>query len=98
MSRRRKFILVPMGSSGDVLPFAWLADGLHTAGHEVVVIVHSPLRHHFRTPGIRTITYGTAEDFEVIVHHPDLWHPRRGFGLIARMCEPLHQHILPLIQ
>ena len=33
--------------------------------------------------GLRALAYGTDEDFEQIIRHPDLWHPRRGFELIA---------------
>jgi UDP:flavonoid glycosyltransferase YjiC (YdhE family) len=33
-----------------------------------------------------------------MVKHPDLWHPRRAFKLIARMSEPIHRHALPLIR
>jgi UDP:flavonoid glycosyltransferase YjiC (YdhE family) len=95
---KRRFILVPMGSAGDVLPFAWLAEGLLAAGHEVVAIVHAPFRLLFPRKGIRTVAYGTSDDFEVVVQHPDLWHPRRAFRLIARITEPLHRHALPLIR
>lgn len=87
-----------MGSSGDVLPFVWLAEGLLAAGHEVVAVVHAPFRPLFPTRGVRTVAYGTSEDFEVVVRHPDLWHPRRAFKLIARISEPLHRHALPLIR
>lgn len=94
---KRKFILVPLGSAGDILPFVWLAEGLLAAGHDVVVVVHSPFRPAFRHLEVRTVAYGTAEDHEMVIRHPDLWHPRRGFALIARISEPLHRHALPLI-
>jgi len=95
---KRRFILVPLGSAGDVLPFAWLAEGLVAAGHEVVAVVHAPFRPLFPPKGLRTVAYGTSDDFEVMVRHPDLWHPRRAFKLIARMSEPIHRHALPLIR
>jgi UDP:flavonoid glycosyltransferase YjiC (YdhE family) len=95
---KRRFVLVPIGSTGDVLPFVWLAEGLAAAGHEVVAVVHAPFRSLFPTRGLRTVAYGTSDDFDVMVRHPDLWHPRRGFKLIARVGEPIHRHALPLIR
>jgi rhamnosyltransferase subunit B len=68
----RKFILVPAGSAGDIHPFAWLGKGLVSLGHEVVVIVHRPFDRTMEGAGLRTLAYGTDEDFEQIIRHPDL--------------------------
>jgi UDP:flavonoid glycosyltransferase YjiC (YdhE family) len=98
MPRKRKFVLVPMGSAGDVLPFVWLGEGLLQAGHDVVAVVHAAMHHHFAGTQVRTTTYGSPEEIEVLLRHPDLWHPRRGFGLIVRSSEPMHRHILTAIR
>jgi rhamnosyltransferase subunit B len=94
----RKFILVPAGSAGDIHPFAWLGKGLASLGHEVVVIVHRPFDRTMEGAGLRTLAYGTDEDFEQIIRHPDLWHPRRGFELIARVAPRLYPEIVPRVK
>jgi UDP:flavonoid glycosyltransferase YjiC (YdhE family) len=94
----RKFVLVPAGSSGDIYPFAWLGKGLASLGHEVVVVVHRPFDRTMEAAGLRTIAYGTNEDFEQIIRHPDLWHPRRGFELVARAASLGYPEAVPRIQ
>lgn len=98
MSRHRKFILVPAGSSGDIYPFVWLGKGLASLGHEVVVVVHRPFDRTMEAAGLRTLAYGTDEDFEQIIRHPDLWHPRRGFELVARAASLGYPEAIPRIQ
>ena len=68
----RKFILVPAGSSGDIHPFVWLGKGLASLGHEVVAVVHRPFDETMEVAGLRTLAYGTDEDFKQIVRHADL--------------------------
>ena len=98
MGQPRKFILVPAGSAGDIHPFVWLGKGLASLGHEVVVIVHRPFDRTMEGAALRTLTYGTDEDFEQIIRHPDLWHPRRGFELIARVAPRLYPEIVPRVK
>jgi UDP:flavonoid glycosyltransferase YjiC (YdhE family) len=42
--------------------------------------------------------YGTAEDYDSVLKHPDLWQGRRGFKLIARLSERWCRHTLPRIR
>ena len=98
MGQRRKFILVPAGSSGDIHPFVWLGKGLASRGHEIVVVVHRPFDRTMQAAGLQTVTYGTDEDYEQIIRHPDLWHPRKGFELIARVAPRLYPEIVPRVK
>jgi rhamnosyltransferase subunit B len=98
VTERRKFVLVPVGSSGDIHPFVWLGKGLVSLGHEVVVIVHRPFDRTMEDAGLRTIAYGTQDEYEAVIRHPDLWHPRRGFALIATMASRWYPEIVPRIQ
>ncbi|HQK88699.1 MAG TPA: hypothetical protein PLU25_13835, partial [Acidobacteriota bacterium] len=95
---RRKFVLVPAGSAGGIHPFAWLGKGLASLGHEVVVVVHRPFDRTMEGAGLRTLAYGTDEDFEQIIRHPGLWHPRRGFALIASVAARLYPEIVPRLK
>jgi rhamnosyltransferase subunit B len=98
LEQRRKFILVPAGSSGDIYPFVWLGKGLASLGHEVVVVVHRPFDRTMEAAGLRVVPYGTDEDFEKIIRHPDLWHPRRGFELVVRAASLGYPEALPRIR
>jgi len=97
VGQQRKFILVPAGSSGDIHPFVWLGKGLASLGYEVVVVVHRPFDRTMAGAGLRTVAYGTDEDYDQIIRHPDLWHPRRGFDLIARVAPRLYPEIVPRV-
>ncbi len=79
-------------------PFVWLGKGLASLGHEVVVVVHRPFDKTMERAGLRTVAYGTDEEFEQTIRHPDLWHPRRGFALIASMASRWYSEIVPRIQ
>ncbi len=98
MSHRKKFILVPTGSVGDIHPFVWLGKGLVARGHDVCAIVHRPFDDLMRAAGIRPVAYGTGNEYEAVIRNPDLWHPRKGFELIARMSSRLYREIVPRVR
>jgi UDP:flavonoid glycosyltransferase YjiC (YdhE family) len=98
MSAPRRFILAPTGSTGDILPFVWLGKLLAAAGHDVLAVVHEPFGTSFATAGIRAAVYGTGEEYDALLRHPDLWHPKRGFALVARMQERWYRHAVPRLQ
>ena len=84
VSKRLRVLLVPFGSHGDVHPLLGLGGVLRSRGHRVVVLVNE----HFG-PLVRGLQFevepmGEAERFEEALRDPDLWHPRRSFGVIAR--------------
>jgi UDP:flavonoid glycosyltransferase YjiC (YdhE family) len=47
-----KFILVPMGSWGDVYPFLWLGKALASRGHDVRVVINPPFDAAIRAAGL----------------------------------------------
>jgi rhamnosyltransferase subunit B len=98
VARRRKFLLVPAGSSGDILPFVWLGKGLASLGHEVIAVVHRPFDQTMEAAGLRTAAYGTGAEYELIIRDSDLWHPRRGFQLIARVAPRLLPEVVPRVE
>jgi rhamnosyltransferase subunit B len=94
----KRFILAPLGSWGDVYPFVWLGRGLASRGHDVCAVVYPPFDAAMRAAGIRPAVYGTRGEYEAILQDPNLWHPRRGFPLIARMSEALARETIPRIR
>ena len=96
--RRMKFIINPMGSAGDVQPLVWLGRLLRDAGHEVVMIAQELVADMPRRAGLRTVAYGDRAEQEKLIEHPYLWHPRKGFGLLASWIPRWAREAIPVIQ
>ena len=80
-----RVLLIPVGSAGDVHPHVGLGIALRARGHDVSVVTNQ----HFETvvseAGLRLIPWGTADQFDDITKHPDLWHREKGIQIIAAM-------------
>ena len=79
-----RFILTPVGSSGDVHPFVAVGAALRARGHDVVVVTGEPFRAVIERAGLRTIVTHSTEEFDELSADPTLWHPRRGLKLVLR--------------
>jgi rhamnosyltransferase subunit B len=75
-------ILTPVGSAGDVLPFVVLGVELRRRGHRVHLLAPEPFAPAASNAGLQFVEVGTAEEFDRITRKPDLWHPRRGAGVV----------------
>ncbi|NHZ35999.1 glycosyltransferase [Massilia rubra] len=74
-------VVVTTGSAGDLFPFLRLGIGLRERGHKVTILapqMHEPLVRH---AGLEC--HPLPAD-PVVLDDPDLWHPRRGFGVVWR--------------
>jgi UDP:flavonoid glycosyltransferase YjiC (YdhE family) len=76
------FLLTPFGSAGDVNPFLWLGRHLQARGHEVEMLTAPMFEEFAAKSGITFTGIGTAEEFDRILTHPDLWKPYRGTQLV----------------
>ena len=92
------FVVTPMGSAGDVQPLVWLGRGLQDAGHNVVVIAQELVAEMPLRAGLRTVTYGDAAEQAELIRHPHLWHPRKGFELLAARVPRWAREGMPLIR
>jgi rhamnosyltransferase subunit B len=77
-----RFIMTPVGSSGDVHPFVGIGRALKARGHEVVVLTAGPFAEVVRKAGLIFEPTVTVEEFDAVSKHPDIWHPRRGLRLV----------------
>jgi UDP:flavonoid glycosyltransferase YjiC (YdhE family) len=82
MGERIKFLIVPMGSAGDVLPLVWLGRLLKERGHEVEVIAQVAVAKMPERAGLTTVVWGDAEEQEAIIRNPDIWHPRKALDIV----------------
>jgi UDP:flavonoid glycosyltransferase YjiC (YdhE family) len=82
------YILATLGSAGDVNPMIALGRELQRRGHRVTLAAHGYHRARAEAAGLELAEMGTREEFEAIMQHPDLWHPLRGFQLLATLGIP----------
>ena len=78
-----KILLFPVGSAGDVYPMVGLGRRLADRGHDVTVITCGYFRDVIDRAGLPLIEMGSAEQFRRVMDDPDLWHPLRGFQIVA---------------
>ena len=78
-----RVLIVASGSHGDVHPFLALGRELARRGHEVLVFASAHFDDDIRAAGLAPVLIGTSADYDAIVRHPDAFHPRRGFEVIA---------------
>jgi UDP:flavonoid glycosyltransferase YjiC (YdhE family) len=98
VEERLKFLIIPMGSAGDVHPLTWLARLLHARGHEVLLIVQAAAEAMAARSGVPYQTVGEAAEQEAIIRNPDLWHPRKAFPLVAQYMPRFARQLIPNLE
>jgi rhamnosyltransferase subunit B len=78
-----RILIAALGSHGDVHPFLGLGRTLLARGHEVQLIAPAMYEAMARSLGLQFVPIGTVEQFERHSSRADLWHPRKGFQVIA---------------
>jgi UDP:flavonoid glycosyltransferase YjiC (YdhE family) len=92
-------VLLPtIGSAGDVHPTIALGLALRARGHRATVITNPYFQEVIEAQGLRFLPVGTVEEAQAAIADPDLWHPRKGFEVVARRAivpavEPVYRHI-----
>src|SRR5262245_13237003 len=76
------FLLAPVGSHGDVHPFVAIGKGLRERGHRVTMITSEPFRDVATRNGLEFVGTLSTDEYNSMMHHPDLWHPRKGLKAI----------------
>ncbi len=91
MSPLRHVLLTPVGSSGDIHPYAGIGRAMLARGHEVTLLAAEPHRDTVERAGLTFVATGSTAQYEAATSDPDLWHPRRGpariMALIAESLE-----------
>ena len=88
------FLLLPAGSHGDVHPFVAVGRRLLERGSRVTMITSDAFRDVATRNGLDFVPVLGAEEYQALMDHPDLWHPRRGFAVILRKSQL--ERVLPL--
>src|SRR5215510_16558410 len=80
-----RFVLTPLGSSGDVHPFVGVGRALRARGHDVVIATGGPFEDVVRRAGLGFHGMFSTEEYEAATKDPDLWRPRRGLRVVMRL-------------
>ncbi|RZA34876.1 MAG: hypothetical protein EOP92_13370 [Lysobacteraceae bacterium] len=79
------FVVVTIGSAGDLFPFMRVALALREQGHRVTML--GPSQHGPYVAPTGLDFHGLPAD-EAVLDHPDLWHPTRGLAVVWRATRP----------
>jgi rhamnosyltransferase subunit B len=88
------FVVVTIGSAGDLFPFMAMALALRDVGHRVSFLAPEQHEPYVRGTGLPFV--GLPADPAVLAD-PDLWHATRGFGVVWRATRPAMARILPFV-
>jgi rhamnosyltransferase subunit B len=91
---RAHFVVVTIGSAGDLFPFLALALALRARGHRVTFLApeqHAPFA---QDTGLSFV--GLPVDAGVLAD-PELWHATRGFGVVWRATRPAMAQVVPFV-
>lgn len=78
------FLLLTIGSHGDVHPFVGIGRALRARGHEVQLATNEDFRPLVERAGLTFIELGDKALFESVQQDPNVWHARRGPALIMQ--------------
>lgn len=79
-----RVILCTLGSAGDVHPLLGVGRALRARGHAVTLATNPVFADQAGRHDLDFAPLGTADEYARAMADPDLWHPMRGFGVIAR--------------
>jgi rhamnosyltransferase subunit B len=77
-------MLPTVGSAGDVHPVVALGLALQARGHRATILTNPFFQELVEGQGLRFLPVGTVDEARETMADPDLWHPRKGFEVVAR--------------
>ena len=77
-------ILASLGTDGDVFPFIGLGARLRARGHRVTLAANEHYRSLAAAHDLQFRAMVSDEETHAFLSNPDLWHPLKGAGFIAR--------------
>ncbi|WP_296509364.1 glycosyltransferase [Rhodoferax sp.] len=84
MPETTHYILLTVGTTGDVHPFMSMARAVRALGQHVTVIsnsIHAPLVQDANLP---FVGIGSEAEYQRVLANPDLWNPKKGFEALMK--------------
>lgn len=78
------FVVIAMGSAGDMYPFMSLAQAWRRLGRQVTFMGPAFHAEMVRQAGLPFVAIGTREDYLDAIGDPDIWHHRKGFAALFK--------------
>jgi len=78
------FLIVTLGSHGDVHPFVGIGRALRERGHMVRLATNAVFGAMIEKAGLQFVPVGSPETFEAVQQDPNVWHPTRGPALVLK--------------
>src|ERR1700742_4693082 len=92
-------VLLPtLGSAGDVHPFIALGVAMQARGHRATLLPNPLFKPVVEEQGLGFLAVGTIEEANTAIANPELWHLRKGFGVIAQVIVPAIAETYRLIE
>lgn len=83
------YLIVSLGTAGDLFPFLSVARALKARGARVTMLASGVFQDLILAEGVQFhALFGEQESLRML-EDPDLWHPRRGFETIWKLIAPV---------
>jgi rhamnosyltransferase subunit B len=79
---RAHVLVVAIGTAGDLYPFLRIARALMARGQRVTLLGVDTHAAAVAAAGVPFRGLGTDAQYRATLEHPDVWHPRKGFGVL----------------
>lgn len=79
-----KYLLMPVGSHGDIHPLLGLGIHLQEQGHEVILCACGYFKELVESRKLRFEEVGTADEYRDLISSPDLWNPLKSYTYLFR--------------
>ncbi|OYY75412.1 MAG: hypothetical protein B7Y40_00345 [Gammaproteobacteria bacterium 28-57-27] len=76
------YLVITIGTAGDIHPFIRVAKSLQTLGRKVTLITNAYHAKLVQGEGVTSIGLGTHDDYQRVIANPDLWNPKQGFSVL----------------
>lgn len=97
----RHFLLVTIGSHGDVHPFVGIGAALMRRGHRATLVTNGHFGGMARKSGLDFVEVGTSDEYLRLARNPELWSIKGGFkvvfGSVANLLPRVYDAIVPHI-
>ncbi|MDT9002372.1 glycosyltransferase [Paucibacter sp. APW11] len=82
MTETPHYLILTVGTTGDLHPMLSLAQALQAMGRPVTVLSHSIHGPRVAQLGLPFVGLGREEDYEALLRNPDIWDARKSFAAL----------------